>query len=87
MSEDNHLIDSGNMFLKYYLEEACNLMRQKDSVFNAYYSRKFNEAPTHKHKRALVLTTRKFIRLIYRLLRDNKLYVNPETGEVKIAAE
>ena len=64
MSEDNHLIDSGNMFLKYYLEEACNLMRQKDSVFNAYYSRKFNEAPTHKHKRALVLTTRKFIQLI-----------------------
>lgn len=87
MSEDNHLIDSGNMFLKYYLEEACNLMRQKDSVFNAYYSRKFNEAQTHKHKRALVLTTRKFIRLIYRLLHDNKLYVNPETGEVKTVTE
>lgn len=83
ISEDNHLINSGNMFLKYYLEEACNLMRQKDSVLRAYYSRKFEEATTHKHKRALVLTTRKFIRLVYRLLRDNKLYVNPETGEVK----
>ena len=87
ISEDNRLIDSGNMFLKYYLEEACNLMRLKDSVFNAYYSRKYNEAVSHKHKRALVLTTRKFIRLIYRLLRDDKLYVNPETGEVKATSE
>ena len=83
ISDDNRLIDSGNMFLKYYLEEACNLMRQKDSVFHAFYSRKYNEAVTHKHKRALVLTTRKFIRLVYCLLRDDKLYVNPETGEVK----
>lgn len=87
ISEDNHLIDSGNMFLKYYLEEACNLMRQKDSVFQAFYSRKYNEAATHKHKRALVLTTRKFIRLVYCLLRDNKLYMNPETGEVKTLSE
>lgn len=87
ISEDNRLIDSGNMFLKYYFEEACNLMRQKDSVFHAFYSRKYNEAATHKHKRALVLTTRKFIRLVYCLLRDDKLYVNPETGEVKTLTE
>ena len=87
ISEDNRLIDSGNMFLKYYLEEACNLMRQKDSIFHAFYSRKYKEAVTHKHKRALVLTTRKFIRLVYCLLRDDKLYVNPETGEVKSQTE
>lgn len=87
ISVDNQLIDSGNMFLKYYLEEACNLMRQKDSVLHAFYSRKYNEVATHKHKRALVLTTRKFIRLVYCLLRDNKLYVNPETGEVKTLTE
>lgn len=62
-------------------------MRQKDSVIHAFYSRKYNEATTHKHKRALVLTTRKFIRLVYCLLRDNKLYVNPETGEVKTLTE
>lgn len=87
ISEDNHLIDSGNMFLKYYFEEACNLMRLNNSVFKAFYSRKYHEATTHKHKRALVLTTRKFIRLVYCLLRDDKLYVNPETGEVKTQSE
>lgn len=87
ISEDNHLIDSGNMFLKYYFEEASNLMRLNDSVFRAFYSRKYHEATTHKHKRALVLTTRKFIRLVYCLLRDDKLYVNPETGEVKTQSE
>lgn len=62
-------------------------MRLKDSVFHAFYSRKYNEAATHKHKRAIVLTARKYIRLIYRLTRDNNLYVNPETGEVKTVSK
>lgn len=82
ISQDNHLIDSGNMFLKYYLQEACNLLRQLDPLYRDFYSRKYHEVKTHQHKRALVLTTRKFIRLIYRLLHDNMLYMNLETGEV-----
>lgn len=82
ISQDNHLIDSGNMFLKYYLQESCNLLRQLDPLYRDYYSRKFHEVKTHQHKRALVLTTRKFIRLIFCLLHDNKLYMNLDTGEV-----
>lgn len=82
VSEDNKLIASGNTYLKYYLQESCNLTRKYDINYAAFYSRKYNEAKTHKHKRALVLTTRKFVRMIYSMLRNNTLYANPETGEV-----
>lgn len=82
-SKDNELIKSANVFLKYYLSEACNMMRHNDSSITAYYSKKYNESLTHKHRRALVLSTRKFIRLVHTLLRNDKLYVNPHTGEVK----
>lgn len=82
-SEDKELIKSANVFLKYYLSEACNMMRHNDSSMAAYYSKKYNESLTHKHRRALVLSTRKFIRLVYTLLRNDKLYVNHHTGEVK----
>lgn len=83
ISEDNKMIKSANVFLKYYLSEACNMMRHNDSVMASYYSKKYHESSTHKHKRALVLSTRKFIRLVHTLLRNDKLYVNPLTGEVK----
>ena len=82
ISENNRLIASGNKFLKYYLQEAANLVRINDFSFRSYYSMKYSESKTHKHKRALVLTTRKLVRVVYRLLRDNTLYVNRESGEV-----
>jgi transposase len=82
ISENNELIASGNTYLKYYLQESCNLIRKYDANYAAFYSRKYNEAKTHKHKRALVLTTRKFVRMIYSMLRNNTLYANQETGEV-----
>lgn len=82
ISEDNQLISSGNTYLKYYLQESANLIRKYDINYKAFYSRKYNEAKTHKHKRALVLTTRKFVRMIYSMLHNNTLYANQETGEV-----
>lgn len=87
ISENNKLINSGNAYLKYYLQESCNLTRKYDINYAAFYSRKYNEAKTHKHKRALVLTTRKFVRMIYSMLRNNTLYANQETGEVAHVTE
>lgn len=82
ISEDNVLIKSGNSFLKYYLQEACNVFRKYDINYSTFYSRKYNEALTHKHKRALVLTTRKFVRMIFAMLRNDTLYYDQVTGEV-----
>ena len=37
-------------------------------------NKKYKEVPKHKHKRALALTSRKLVRLIFGLLTKEKLY-------------
>ncbi|QNK39325.1 IS110 family RNA-guided transposase [Caproicibacter fermentans] len=77
-AENTHLIKSGNRFLRYYLLEAANSMRRCDSEFRRYYDLKFKEVNKFQHKRALALTARKLVRLVFRLLKDNRLYIPPE---------
>ena len=73
------MIHSGNRYLRYYLVEAANKVRQHDPDYAAFYAEKLSEAKTTPQKRALVLTARKLVRLVYALLRDNKLYTPPST--------
>lgn len=68
------MIASGNKYLKYYLLEAANKVRMHDAEFARYYQKKCREVPKHQHKRALALTARKLVRLVYSLLRTNRLY-------------
>jgi len=72
--QNTRLIKSGNRFLKYYLcEAACSLVRC-DTEYKRYYDLKFKEVNKYQHKRALALTARKLVRLVFRLLKDNRLY-------------
>jgi len=64
----------GNAFLRYYLCEAAQFVRMHDAEYGAYYHRKYDEVPKHKHKRAIVLTARKLVRLVVRLLTTNEPY-------------
>jgi len=73
-AEDTKRIKSGNRFLRYYLVEAANSVKRYDSEFQDYYRKKFAEVPKHQHKRALVLTARKFVRLVDALLRNDQIY-------------
>lgn len=77
-AETTHLIKSGNRYLRYYLLEAANSVRRCDSEFRRYYDLKFHEVNRFQHKRALALTARKLVRLVFRLLKDNRLYIPPE---------
>ncbi len=77
-AECTHLIKSGNRFLRYYLVEAANSVRRCDSEFRRYYDLKYKEVNRFQHKRALALTARKLVRLVFRLLKDNRLYIVPE---------
>ena len=77
-AEHTHLIKSGNRYLRYYLLEAANSVRRCDSEFRRYYDLKFKEVNKYQHKRALALTARKLVRLVFRLLKDNRLYSPPE---------
>ena len=74
-AERTHMIKSGNRFLRYYLLEAANSVRRCDSEFKRYYDLKFKEVNVGQHKRALALTARKLVRLVFRLLKDNRLYI------------
>lgn len=73
-AENTARIKSGNRFLRYYLVEAANSVRLRDEEFGEYYRKKYNEVPRNQHKRALVLTARKLVRLVDVLLRNGQLY-------------
>lgn len=68
------LIRSGNRYLKYYLIEAANSVRVHDPVFAQYYAKKKAEPKEFADKRALALTARKLVRLVFYLLKTNRLY-------------
>lgn len=78
ISEDNRLKKTGNPYLRYYLIEATSSVIRNNHVFYDFYQKKLKEVKNHKESRALVLTSRKFIRLIYKLLKDKKLYEFPK---------
>ncbi len=82
ISEDNQISKAGNPYLRYYLGEAANSVRKHIPEYADYYARKYAEVTKHQHKRALALTSRKFVRLVFGLLAKNQLY----TGE-KLDAE
>jgi hypothetical protein len=79
--EDTVLAKTGNPFLRYYLIEAANSVRQHCPEYRDYYNAKLAQSPKHAHKRALVLTARKFVRLVDALLRAGVLYQPPETRQ------
>lgn len=77
-SETTRLIPSGNRFLKYYLCEAAFSLVRCDKEYSDFYHLKYKEVNRYQHKRALALTARKFVRLVFRLLKDNRLYTSAE---------
>ena len=77
-AEHSQMIKTGNRYLRYYLLEAANSVRRCDFEFRRYYDLKFKEVNRFQHKRALALTARKLVRLVFRLLKDNRLYIPPE---------
>jgi len=78
-AEDRHLAKTGNRYLRYYVVESTDRMRQHVAEYQAYYNRKYQEALTHKHKRALVLSARKSIGLFVGLLHRGEAYRPKET--------
>ncbi len=65
--------------LRYYLLEAANALRRCDPEFRRFYTLKYNETAPYPHKRALTLTARKLVRLVYVLLAFNRMYIPPES--------
>ena len=68
VAQDRRLARERNPYLRYWLVQAAHTLQLYQPDYAAYYRRKFNEARHHKHKRALILTARKAVRLIFALL-------------------
>ncbi|MCM1561739.1 MAG: transposase [Butyrivibrio sp.] len=73
-AEDTPLNKAGNRDLRYYMIEAAGSVIQHCPEYKAFYDKKFAEVRTHQHKRALALTSRKLIRMLFGLLANSKLY-------------
>jgi transposase len=73
-SDETRMSKYGNKYLRHYLIQAANSVKSYCQEYKDYYQKKYRESTKHKHKRALVLTARKLVRLIFVLLRDNRLY-------------
>lgn len=58
--------------------EAADSVRKRSSEYTDFYNLKFHEVNKYQHKRVLVLTARKLVRLVYALLKTNRLYIPPE---------
>jgi transposase len=74
-ADDTPLTKTGNSYLRSYFVLAANYVRMRDPKFAEFYHRKFKESTTHHHRRALVLTARKLVRVVDALLRSNQLYL------------
>jgi hypothetical protein len=72
--QERRMSKKGNRFLRYYLVEAADKLRQYQPQYQAYYLRKRKETKKHQHKRALALTARKSVGLFVGLLHRNEPY-------------
>lgn len=81
-SQERKLSKTGNRYLRYYLIEAADRLRLWSPVYAAHYEKKYSESKKFSHKRALVLTARKSIRLYVGLLHRMEPY-RSEEGYVK----
>jgi len=82
VSQNTRLTKVGNVYLRYYFIMGANLLRQHNLEYKAYYWRKYQEVSKYQHKRALVLTARKLVRLVHALLTKNEPYVRPRMTDL-----
>jgi transposase len=79
VSQNTRLTKVGNKYLRYYFVIGANTLRRFNLEYKAFYWRKHSEVSKYRHKRALVLTARKLVRLVHALLTKNVPYVRPQT--------
>ena len=82
-ADDTRMTKTGNKYLRYYLIEAANSVKNNIPEYREFYNKKYGEVTTHCHKRALALTSRKLVRLIFGLLTKNQIYSKDKVGDMQ----
>ncbi|MGC9523816.1 MAG: IS110 family transposase [Anaerolineae bacterium] len=68
-----HLARERNTYLRYWFVQAAYTLQRYQPDYRRYYWKKYHEAHVHPHKRAIILTARKAVRLIFALLHKGRL--------------
>ena len=79
-ADTTRMTKTGNKYLRYYFIEAANRVKAQIPEYKQFYTRKYEEVSKTPHKRALVLTARKLVRLVFGLLHHNKLYTDEKSS-------
>lgn len=83
-ANNTFITKAGNKYLRYYLLEATGSVIRSNDDYRMFYQKKYNEVSRFQHKRALALTARKFVRLIFSMLQKNQLYIDTQNEMVKL---
>ena len=67
-ADERHLARERNPYLRFWFVQVAHTLQRYDPSYAAFYWRKFYEVRSHQHKRALILTARKAVRLVFALL-------------------
>jgi transposase len=67
-----YLARERNPHLRYWFVQAAHALRRYQPDYRRFYWKKYHEAHKHHHKRAIVLTARKAVRLIFALLHKGR---------------
>ena len=78
VSQNTRMTKVGNPYGRYYFVLGADRLRQFNLEYKAFYWRKYQEVSKYQHKRALVLSARKLVRLVHALLTKNVPYVRPQ---------
>ena len=79
VSQNTRMTKVGDPYGRYYFVLGADRLRQFNLEYKAFYWRKYQQVSKYQHKRALVLTARKLVRLVYALLTKNVPYARPRT--------
>ena len=79
-ADTTRMTKTGNKYLRYYFIEAANRVKSQMPEYKQFYTRKYAEVSKTPHKRALALTARKLVRLVFGLLHHNKLYTDEKSS-------
>ncbi|MFQ5813940.1 MAG: transposase, partial [Anaerolineae bacterium] len=76
--DERHLVKAGNRYARYAFVQGAFSCKNHEPEYVAYYAKKYRQSVKHKHRRALILTARKLVGLVFALLRKQAPYQPPE---------
>jgi transposase len=78
--QERHLARERNPYLRHWFVQAAYCLKGQQAEYADYYRKKFHEVTKHQHKRALILTARKAVRLVFALLHKGQMRLLEEAA-------